>query len=401
MKKSFTLLSIAIFYSFFANAQTTKISGIVTDGSSKAVHSATVSLLKAKDSSLVKFAPTDKNGAYEFSNIKDGKYLVSASNIGYAKAISPAFEVSSSSNNISIATLIMTEQPKGMAEVTVIAKKPFVETKVDKTIVNVESAPTSAGATALEVLEKSPGVTVDNDGNISLRGKAGVVIMIDGKPTYLSSADLANMLKNMPASAMEQIEIMTNPSAKYDAAGNAGVINIKTKKGKTAGFNGSVMAGFTAGFYKPRESLYITPRSQNSINFNYRKNKINFFGNYNPNYFRGKGTLDIERRFFDDNNNIAGYSNVDTRFKFGNNNHTLKLGVDLFADKKNTYGIVASGFIFSGHPTPVTVNSLFDASHVATSTMVSLTENRIHFNNFSTNFNYRHAFDTAGQELTV
>ena len=399
MKTKFTLLSIAISFSFFADSQTGKVSGTVTDASSKAIHSATVSLLRAKDSFLVKFSPTDRNGVYEFENIKDGKYFVSASNVGYGKVLSPAFEVSSSS--VTVPKLIMQEQAKGMAEVTVTAKKPFVETRIDKTIVNVEAAPTTAGATALEVLEKSPGVTVDNDGNISLRGKAGVIIMIDGKPTYLSSADLANMLKNMPASAMEQIEIMTNPSSKYDASGNAGIINIKTKKGQAGGFNGSIMAGFTAGIYKPREAVYINPRSQNSVNFNYRKNKINFFGNYNPNYSRGKGTLNIERRFFDDNSNIAGYSDIDTRFNFGNNNHTLKLGLDYFADKKNTYGIVASGFIFNGHPTPTTYNTLSDENHVPTSEMVSLTENKIHFNNFSTNLNFRHVFDSAGRELTV
>lgn len=399
MKTKFTLLSIAISFSFFAHSQTGKVFGTVTDASSKAIHSATVSLLRAKDSSLVKFSPTDKNGAYEFDNIKDGKYFVSASNVGYGKVMSPTFEVASSS--ATVPALILREQAKGMAEVTVTARKPFVETRIDKTIVNVESAPTTAGATALEVLEKSPGVTVDNDGNISLRGKAGVIIMIDGKPTYLSSADLANMLKNMPASAMEQIEIMTNPSSKYDASGNAGIINIKTKKGRAAGFNGSIMAGFTTGIYKPREAMYLTPRSQNSFNFNYHKNKINLFGNYNPNYYRGQGTLLIERRFYDDNHDIAGYSDIDTRFKFGNNNHTLKLGLDYFADKKNTYGIVASGFIFNGHPTPTTYNTLSDENHIPTSEMVSLTENKIHFNNFSTNFNFRHVFDTTGRELTV
>ena len=400
MKTRFTLLSIAISFSFFANSQTGKVSGTVTDASSRAIHSATVSLLRAKDSSLVKFSPTDKNGTYEFENIKDGKYFVSASNVGYAKMASTTFEVSSS-NATTVPALIMREQAKGMAEVTVTARKPFVETRIDKTIVNVESAPTTAGATALEVLEKSPGVTVDNDGNISLRGKAGVIIMIDGKPTYLSSADLANMLKNLPASAMEQIEIMTNPSSKYDAAGNAGIINIKTKKGQAGGFNGSILAGFTTGIYKPREAVYLTPRSQNSINFNYRKNKINFFGNYNPNYYRGKGTLNIERRFLDDNHDITGYSDIDTRFKFGNNNHTLKLGLDYFADKKNTYGIVASGFIFNGHPTPTTYNTLSDGNHIPTSEMISLTENKIHFNNFSTNLNFRHVFDSTGRELTV
>ena len=400
MTKIFTLLSIAILFCSAAESQNGKISGTVTDAGSKGIHSATVSLLRARDSSSVKFAATDKNGGYEFLGVKDGKYLISATNVGYKKTTSTVFEMSSG-NSVSVEPLVMTEQAKGMSEVMVTAKKPFIESKIDRTIVNVESSPTSAGATALEVLEKSPGITVDNDGNISLRGKAGVIIMIDGKPTYLSSADLANLLKNMPASALEQIEIMTNPSSKYDASGNAGVINIKTKKGRASGFNGSIMLGVSASIFKPREALYINPKSQNSFNFNYRKNKINFFGSYNPNAYRGAGSLLIERRFFDNTNNIAAYSDVDTRFKFGNNNHTLKLGIDLFADKKNTYGVVASGFIFNGHPTPVTFNTLSDAKHDATSQLISLTQNRIHFNNFSTNFNYRHVFDTAGRELTV
>ena len=114
-----------------------------------------------------------------------------------------------------------------MAGVTVTAKKPLIEQKLDRTIVNVEASATNVGNSALEVLEKAPGVSVDKDGNISLKGKAGVQIYIDGRPSYLSGADLANMLKNMTSSQLEQIEIMTNPPAKYDAAGNSGVIKQK------------------------------------------------------------------------------------------------------------------------------------------------------------------------------
>jgi len=400
MKKLFTP-SIAILFSFIIHAQNGKITGSVNDASMKGIHSATVSLLKAKDSSVTKFVATGKDGEYEFLSIADGKYFVSVSSVGYAKVASAPFEISSSNSTINVPALVVSEQIKDMGGVTVTAKKPFIEARPDKTIVNVDASPTSAGATVLELLEKSPGITVDNDGNISLRGKAGVIIMIDGKPTYLSSTDLANLLKNMPASQLEQIEIMTNPSAKYDAAGNSGIINIKTKKGRASGFNGSIMAGITTSFFKAGDALYVTPKSQNSINFNYRKNKFNFFGNYNPNVYNGRGNLNIERRFFDDNGNIAGYSDIATRFKFGNNNHSLKVGVDFFADKKNTFGVVASGFMFNGHPTPVTVNTLSDANHEETSSMVSLTENKIDFNNFSGNFNYRHVFDTAGTELTV
>ena len=401
MKKLSTLSSIVTLFSFITYAQNGNITGSVKDAAMKSIHSATVSLVRLKDSTVAKFVATDRDGRYEFLDIADGKYFVSASNVGYAKITSAPFEVSPSNSTINVPVLVVSEQAKNLSGVTVTAKKPFIEARPDKTIVNVEASPTSAGATVLELLEKSPGITLDNDGNISLRGKAGVIIMIDGKPTYLSSTDLANLLKNMPASQLEQIEIMTNPSAKYDAAGNSGIINIKTKKGKASGFNGSVMVGITASFLKTGDALYVTPKSQNSINFNYRKNKWNFFGNYNPNIYNGRGKLDIERKFFDDNDDIAGYSDVATKFKFGNNNQSLKVGVDFFADKKNTYGIVASTFMFNGHPTPVTLNTLSDANHLVTSSMVSLTENRIDFNNFSGNFNYRHVFDTAGSELTV
>lgn len=401
MKKLSTLLSIAILFSFITQAQSGKITGSVKDASMKGIHSATVSLAKVKDSSVTKFVATGKDGQFEFLGVADGKYFVSVSSVGYTKLASAPFEISSSNSTINIPALVVTEQAKDLGGVTVTAKKPFIEARPDKTVVNVDASPTSAGATVLELLEKSPGITVDNDGNISLRGKAGVIIMIDGKPTYLSSTDLANLLKNMPASQLEQIEIMTNPSAKYDASGNSGIINIKTKKGRASGFNGSIMAGITTSFFKDGDALYVTPKSQNSINFNYRKNKFNFFANYNPNVYNGRGRLDIERKFFEDNGSLAGYSDVATRFKFGNHNHSLKLGVDFFADKKNTYGIVVNGFMFNGHPTPVTVNTLSDASHVETSSMVSTTENKIHFNNFSGNFNYRHVFDTAGTELTV
>jgi iron complex outermembrane recepter protein len=403
MKKLFTLLSIFVITASAINAQSKqgKISGEVKDGEQRAIHSATVSLLKAKDSTLVKFAATNKNGEYEFSDVADGKYLLSATSVGYGKIHSSSFEITTASATVAVPVLTLTEQAKNLSGVTVTAKKPFIETRIDKTIVNVEASPTSAGATAMEILEKSPGITVDNDGNISLRGKQGVIVMLDGKPTYLSPTDLANLLKNMPASALDQIEIMTNPSSKYDASGNSGIVNIKTKKGKNAGFNGSVMVGVTTSIYKSKESVYLIPKSQNSINFNWRKNKLNFFGNYNPNISRGRNVLELESRFLDNDKNITGYNNTTSRFIFGNNNHTLKIGLDYYADKKNVLGVVASGFIFNGHPTPTSIADLTDANRQLENRLVSNTTNRLKFKNGTLNLNWKHLFDSTGKELTV
>lgn len=402
MRKNLILLAFLVFSAtVFAQNSRGKITGSVQDASGKQLAAVSVSLLKAADSSLVKLAVTNKEGNYEFENIAEGSYFISTTAVGHEKTNSPLFVLNEAKSSILIGTLQMTAVSKGLSEVVVTAKKPFIETKIDKTIVNVDASPTNAGATAMEVLEKSPGISVDNDGNISLRGKAGVIIMLDGKLSYLSAADLANMLKNMPASALDQIEIMTNPSSKFDASGNSGVINIKTKKGKTAGFNGSIMVGLSTSIYKPRGATYFVPKSQNSFNFNWKKNKLNFFGNYNPNAFRGQNTLTFENRFLNDNNEITGYNNSETRFKFRNNNHSLKLGLDFYADKKNTIGIVLNGFAFSGHPTPNTVGNLSDQHHVLENRLVSNTTNDIKFKNGAVNLNWKHVFDSTGRELTV
>jgi outer membrane receptor protein involved in Fe transport len=171
--------------------------------------------------------------------------------------------------------------------------KPFIEQQIDKTVVNVENSVVSAGSTAIEILEKSPGVTVDKDGNISLKGKQNVMVMLDGKPTYMSSSDLANMLRNMQSTQLDKIEIMTNPPAKYDAAGNAGVINIRLKKNQNLGFNGSANLGLGYGFY---QSL---PKENAGLNLNYRKEKLNIFGNFSGNDRQSFQLQEIDRKFFE------------------------------------------------------------------------------------------------------
>jgi len=402
MKLLFTLVA-GLLCSILSYSQTSigKILGNITDEVQKPLPSASVSLLRAKDSSLVKVAITDKEGKYEFDKVKEGKYLLSVSSVGFQKKFGQSFEITTDNSIVKTETIKLIADTRSLEGVTVAAKKPFIETRIDKTVVNVESSPTSAGSTALDILEKSPGITVDNDGNISLRGKQGVIVMMDGKQTYLSAADLANLLRNMPASALDQIEIMTNPSSKYDASGNSGVINIKTKKGKNNGFNGSVMLGATTSFFKPGDALYMIPKTQNSFNFNWRKNKINFFGNYNPNIFRGMNRLSLDSRFLDDFYNTTGYNFTETKFKFGNNNHTLKLGLDWYVNKKNVFGIVVSGFTFSGHPTPVSIADLVDENKQLEARLVSKTKNDLKFQNATLNLNWKHTFDTTGKELTA
>ncbi len=287
--KIILLLASCLFFLTSAIAQNAgKISGSVLK-TEKPVEGATVSLLRAKDSATVKLSASNKEGFFVFEKVADGKYLVSVTAVGHQKAFSKVLEITPEQQNIQVSRIALTPVSNDLAGVTVNAKRALVEQRIDRTIVNVDASITNIGTSALEVLEKSPGVTVDTDGNISLKGKEGVLIMVDGRPTQLSGADLANLLRNMNSNQLDQIEIMTNPPARYDAAGNAGVINIKTKKIITSGTNGSASVTYTQGRYA---------KTAESFNFNYREGKVNVFTNLSHNYQKRYVTLDIDRNIY-------------------------------------------------------------------------------------------------------
>ena len=206
----------------YAQKPTGKINGTVIDGNTKTIESATITLLRAKDSSVAKMSVADKTGGFHFEAVELGSYLVSITAVGHQKGFSETVSITEAHPNVTLKTIELVPVAKSVGGVTVTAKKPLIEQKIDRTIVNVEASATNVGNSALEVLEKSPGISVDKDGNISLKGKQGVQVYIDGRPSYLSGADLANMLRSMNASQLDQIEIMTNPPARYDAAGNSG-----------------------------------------------------------------------------------------------------------------------------------------------------------------------------------
>ena len=404
MKKTpipFLIMLFVIIGQSFAQDKSGKVSGLITDDKQKAIDGATVSLLRSKDTGLVKVGVTDKNGHYEFEKIANGDYLVSVTVAGFQKKLGEPFTISAGKASVNLNAIHLIPVGKSLEQVTVTGKRPLIENKIDRTVVNVEAAPTNAGATALEVLEKSPGVTVDNDGNISLKGKQGVIVMMDGKPTYLSATDLANVLRNLPASALDQIEIMTNPPAKYDASGNSGIINIKTKKGRTEGFNGSLTAGGTMSLYKRDNSLLTPARSSNSLNMNHRQGKWNLFGNLNYNYNENKAELDITRKLYDQSGNINIVSNGETKFNGRNNNYTAKVGFDFYQSKKTVWGIVLNGFTFFGRPNPISSQIFTRPDGTVESVLESDGFTRVNFANYSGNINFKHTFDSTGKEITV
>ncbi|MFD1820217.1 outer membrane beta-barrel protein [Pseudarcicella hirudinis] len=399
MKRLFyflTLLSIlSINAGFTAQAQTRgNITGQIVDNNKKIVEFASIMLLKAKDSTLAKGALTDVNGQFEIESVADGNYLLSVSQVGYKKYFTPAFTIGEGNRVIKFPNIVLNEDAKQLGEVQVVAKKPFIEQQIDRTVVNVENSIVSAGSSAIEVLEKAPGVTVDKDGNISLKGKQSVMVMLDGKPTYMSASDLANMLRNMQSSQLDKIEIMTNPPAKYDAAGNAGIINIRLKKNQNMGLNGSLNAGIGYGLDR------WFPKENAGINLNYRQGKVNIFGNVSANGRDGFQTQNISRKFFENGVQTSGFDQVGNNLQ-KSNSVSYKAGADFFIDKKNTIGVLFNGM--TGHWGQIGDNNtqIKNAAAVLDTTSITKSDFASDWSNYSTNLNFKHTYDSTGKEFSA
>lgn len=391
--KKLLIVSLTFFFAIKSNAQIneTTLLGSVADTKNTPIESATITLMKSKDSSIIKIAVSDKIGKFSFSGIPFGSYFISISAVSFTKANSPVFVVGENNTSVTLETVVLQELPKNLSVVTVTAKKPLIEQKIDRMIVNVDASVTNVGATALEVLEKSPGVSVDKDGNISLKGKPKVMIMIDGKPSYLGGAELANLLTNMNANQLSQIEIMTNPSAKYDAAGNAGVINIKTKKSLTQGFNGSVTLNYGQGVY---------PKTNNSIMLNYRVGKINTFLNYSYALNRGFMNVDVQRNFLDSAGKKSyAIEQVTNNFNKSQNNN-LKFGLDYFINPSTTFGFVASGFVAPQKGNGFTTATIKDINDNVSSVQKTTRSTANTWKNGSLNLNFHTSLDSNKKELT-
>ena len=333
MKKSIsTLLCLFMASGIFAQY---KIGGKLIDGEGKPVEFADIMLCKAVDSSLVKHAVTDENGEYEFENVNAGDYVVTAYLTGYRKTSSEAF---TAKRDTIIGTIGLEEETNMLNTVTVTGRKRFVEQHADKLVINPDANISTASDNILDVLAKSPGVTVDKDGNIAIKGKSGVSVMIDNKPARLSGEQLAAMLKNMQSTAVDKIEIIENPPARYDAEGASGIINIKTKQGMMRGWNGSFTAGTQIG----------KNHSENSgLDLNYRNEKWDFF----TNTYIGRGgnynTADIVRIFKESDGSVFNENAVMSGRSFYGG---IKIGADCKIGKNHTVGAMAryGGWNFKG-----------------------------------------------------
>ena len=310
--------------------------------------------------------------------------------VGYQKAFSAIFELNEGQAPLTIPSLLVAENTQTLQEVKVVTKKPFVEQQIDRMVVNVENNIGSAGGTALEVLEKAPGVTIDRQNDrLQFKGRQGVMVMIDGKLQQISMQDLMNILQSMPSDNVEKIELISNPPSKYDAAGNTGLINIVLKKNKNFGMNGNYTLGAGYGKYE---------KLNGSLGLNYRNAKYNAFGNVSVFHGRFQNTQDIDRTIaYQDQITYMDQNSP----RIGNpQNLSFRGGVDFFVSPKTTIGVLATGFLNQFKMNGISKTDFRDKTETLTSRFETNTYNHNQLNNYTANINLKHDFG-KGRELTA
>lgn len=374
------------FYSFFfticvtataycQQLQSNTFSLIVVNEKALPADGATVKLVQ--NGKPVKTIAANSAGIAKFGNISAGDYTFSVSYTGYQVQSSRLYHFPSKTVSD---TLRLQPVTTNLSQVEITSKAKAIEVQKGKVIVNVDASVTNAGTTVLEVLEKSPGITVDRNGGIALQGKTGVLVTIDDKPTYLSGADLNNLLSSMSSNQVAQIELISNPTAKYDASGNAGIINIKTKKNKLKGFNGSVSTAFGQGVYS---------KNNNSLVLNYRIGKINTFLNYSNATNHYLTDLYALRTYYDNNNNITALLKQPSYFKGTAVNNTVKTGLDYSITPKTTIGFVATGMFIRREGNNVSTASWMQPAGTVDSAIFTGNNNTGSFKNGAVNINLR------------
>lgn len=349
-----------------------------------------IRLMKLPDSVFLKSALCEADGSFEFVRLPKGKFYIAVSHVGFEPVNSQVIDLSDSAGSMVLPDILMVKAAQSLQAVKVVNRKPFVQKKIDRLVVNPGAIIGNTNASSLEMLERSPGVIVDQEGNISLKGKQGVLVYVDDKPTYMSPEDLANYLRSLPASSVDAIEIMTNPPARYEAAGNAGIINIRLKRSTARGINGAINLGYGQGKYS---------RINNSVNLNYRINKINLFTNLGWNENKSYQDLTINRYYFNSPERAAFLQN--SYIKRRQKGQTARLGIDYYVSPKATIGVVVAGFINPSGTDVTNKASILDNDQQLINKVYAFNPTRREWRNGSVNLNGTFKLDGKGQELTT
>ncbi len=370
------LISVILFASFTSRAQENKaqIKGYVFDSKKAPAMYATVILMN-KDSVFMNGALSAEDGSYVLDKIAPGSYLVMIRSIGFKNHVSAPIVINKN-QVIVMDSIRLSTDVNELSQVVITGKKAILEVLPDKIVFNVAQSANAAGSTGLELLAKSPGVVVDMDKNIILQGKSGVQIFINGRPSRLAGADLANLLESMRSDNVESLEIITNPSSKYDAEGTGGIINIKLKKNMNLGLNGNLNASFSQGKYA-RTSL------GSSINYVAEKLSFNASVNVSDNHFQ----MDVVDKTIQNNYLLDKTSYSDNNRKGFN----ITSGVDYKFNAKHSASIDGRVFINNSNKVLRSNTGIFQSTEsIPFEILKAGTQDKVATENYLLNMNYRY-----------
>jgi hypothetical protein len=388
---TFILLQIILIQTVFAQSTHT-ISGSVQDKNNKGIDLAMISLIQiTADSTILKTEYTDQDGSFQMKQVPSGEYILQVNLLGYEE-YKHSVSLREGQTSQVIPTITLRETENLLNEVVISGKTPAIERKLDRTVVNMDAMISGTGGDILEALERAPGITIDHDGSIMLKGRSGVTVYINDKPTYLSGTDLESYLRSLPAGSVKQIEIITNPPAKYEAAGNSGIINIIMKKNTLEGFYGNVSLSY-------RQAIYNS--SNNSFNLSYNKNKLSVSASIFGGYFGSFQDLNINRYYRNETNerlsSFAQNSYGSRSGKYFNSS----LSTDYFISDNTTLG---ASLRFNTSPSGRQNDNtalVRNSENILTQSVVADNRTEATFNNQVYNLYFNHKLDTVGSMISI
>jgi hypothetical protein len=385
-KFKITLTGMLVLYIFNIYGQKShSISGFIYDDLKSKLGYSSICILNGQDSTIIIGAIADSNGFFNFSNINSGNYILCAGYIGYAKCFMPVI-LDNQNKFIDSIQLKRSAHDLLIKEVEIIAPRTIIEKKPEGFEFHVENSITASNGTALDALGKAPGVFINQQSGVSLKGKSDILILIDGTPLNLSVEEELNYLKTLNAQDISKIKIITNPSSKYDAEGS-GVIDIITKKNKTRGINATLKYDYAKGNFSTHKP---------GFDFNYRNHFINIFGNFT--YENGKTSKEeLENIVYSQGKTTSSYDQHSYRVKL-RNSIIFRTGVDLSINNNNI-GFLVNGYGDQNNVRNLTNTAIIDSTNSLASIINTNDKIRNEANNLSYNLNYRWRIDTLGKEI--
>ena len=366
--------------------------GIVTGtlydaATNERVEYGSVVLFRSSDSTLVTGALTDAKGKFLIDKIKPGKYYIRVQYIGYDNKIIPKVNISAQNADIKLGDILMQPSSSSLSGVVITSQKAMITSNLDKKVITVDKNMSIGGGTATDVMENVPSVSVDADGNVSLRGNANITLLIDGKPSSQTGVSASDVLNQIPANAIESVEVITNPSVRYDPDGTTGIINIVLKKKALQGFNGIISANAGTG-----------DKYNGSLNLNYRKDKFNVFVGADARMYHMKTSMESTRTTtFSDIVNVLKQSQSGAMDR---NMYSLSGGIDYFIDTRNNVTFSVNNRNMSFNSEGTTLNSNYTGSDSLLRYFERKNINDRSINSLEYTLSYKHLFPQKGREYT-